>query len=53
MHVFRAGHVADSSLTYQAHVHQHEVLRGHTELELAKGLHKGHALNVADGASKL
>jgi hypothetical protein len=34
-------------------VDQHKVLAPNSKLKLAKGLHKRHALNVADGAAKL
>ena len=43
----------DNYLWDEAHVHAAEVFPFHTELELSEGFHKGHALDVTDGATKL
>lgn len=42
-----------AGLGHEGDVQLHKVLLADAELELAKGLHKGHALNVANGAAQL
>ena len=38
---------------HHGHVHDAEVLRPHSELQLAQSLHEGHGLDVSDGAAQL